>query len=223
MVLEVIQREIPVKGTAYIILRDCPEDRLGEALSKGMDKLKKASPQRVWATSLPEGEPLHNGPVGVWRLTHVHDMVWMERATADLPQPRRKLATRPLKRASDDKQWAELVNRAFREVPNAATVSAADVRKQNHRCGLALDGDKVVGAYEVDLSEKVPELVTLAIEPELWRQGYGRDLLLILLEGMKKMDKCTLRVSTANPAALALYESLGFTRTALASSWFQVE
>jgi len=222
MVLEVIQREIPLRGIGYIILRDCPEERLGEALGKGMEKLKKSGAKTVWATSLPEGEPLHPGAVGVWRLTHVHDMISLERPTAEVPKPQRKLVTKPLKRASDDKLWAELINRAFRDVPNAATVTAADARKQNHRCGLALDGDKVVGAYEVDLSEKVPELVCLAIEPDLWRQGYGRDLLLTLLEGMKKMDKCVLRTSTANTAALALYEGTGFTRAGVVSQWFEV-
>jgi len=222
MVLEIIQKEIPVRGIGYIILRDCPEDRLGEALGKGMERLKKAGAKAVWATSLPEGEPLSPGPVGVWRLTHVHDLVWMERDVSGLAKPERKLTLRPSKRAADDKLWAELMNRAFRDVPNAATMAPGDARKANHRCGLALEGDKVVGAYEIDLSEKVPELAALAIDPELWRQGYGRALLLTLLDGMKKMGKCTLRVSTANPAAMALYQSEGFVQTGVASSWFEV-
>ena len=55
MVLEVIQREIPTRGIGYVILRDCPEERLGEALGKGMEKLKKAGAKQVWATSLQIG------------------------------------------------------------------------------------------------------------------------------------------------------------------------
>ena len=74
MVVEIIQREVPTRGIGYIILRDCPEERLGEALGKGMEKLKMAGAATVLATSLPEGEPLRPGPCGVWRLTHVHDM-----------------------------------------------------------------------------------------------------------------------------------------------------
>ena len=57
MVLEIIQREIATKGIGYLVLRDCPEDRLGEGLSKGMEKLKKSGAKTVWATSLPEGKP----------------------------------------------------------------------------------------------------------------------------------------------------------------------
>ena len=37
MVLEVIQREIPTRGIGYVILRDCPEERLGEALGLTWD------------------------------------------------------------------------------------------------------------------------------------------------------------------------------------------
>ena len=48
MVIEIIQREIPTRGVGYIILRDCPEERLGEALGKGMEKLKKAGAKQVW-------------------------------------------------------------------------------------------------------------------------------------------------------------------------------
>ncbi len=221
MVIEIIQKEIATKGLGYIILRDCPEDRLDDGLKKGMERLKKAGAKHVWATSLPEGDPLNDGPVGVWRLTHVHDMIRMELAAA-FPKPERKLNTRPLKRAADDKAWVELMNRAFREVPNAATVSAADARKQNHRCGLALDGDKVVGAYDIDLGEKAPELSLLAIDPELQHQGYGKALLLILLDNMRKMERCGLTVSTLNAPAIALYESVGFARTGTVSRWFEV-
>ncbi len=97
MVIEIIQREIPTRGIGYIILRDCPEDRLGEALGKGMEKLKKVGARTVLATSLPEGEPLYPGPGGVWRLTHVHDMRRMERPLASRGTPEPKLTLRPLK------------------------------------------------------------------------------------------------------------------------------
>ena len=101
MVIEIIQREIPVNGIGYLILRDCPEDRLDDGLKKGMERLKKAGAKTVWATSLPEGEPLHPGPVGIWQLTHVHDMVRMERS---LPaeKPEHKLNLRSPKKGQEE-------------------------------------------------------------------------------------------------------------------------
>lgn len=221
MVLEIIQKEIPAKGVGYLIIRDCPEERQSEALNKGMERLKKAGAKTVWATALPEGEPLHPGPVGVWRLTHVHDIVSMERPLTDKSAPEQKLTLKPNKRAQDDKLCAELVNRAFQAVPNSATLAPADLRRQGRRWGLAYRGDQLVGAYEVDLSDKTPVLATLAIVPELQRQGLGRSLLRTLLVSLRS-DKCVLTVSTLNAPALALYESEGFARTGVVSSWFEV-
>lgn len=222
MVLEVIQREIATKGIGYLILRDCPEDRLGEALSKGMEKLKHSGAKTVWAASLPEGEPLNPGPVGVWRLTHVHDMVSMERPlSAPIPKSEVKLTFRPVKRSSDEKLYLELVNRAYADVPNAKTLRQTDLRAPNHRSALAFQGETAVGAYEWDLNEKTPELVTLAVSPDFRRQGFGRAILRAAMEGLKTAA-CCLTVSTANPAAMSLYESEGFTQTGVVSSWFEV-
>lgn len=223
MVVEIIQREISAKGIGYVILRDCPEDRLGEALGRGMEKLKKAGAQRVLATSLPEGEPLYAGPVGVWRLTPVYKIIRMERALP-APRPDLRLNLRSPKKASEDAQWLELVNRAFQAVPGSRTRDASSMRLQNHRCAVAYGADgKAIGAYELDLSEKVPELVTLAVEPELWRQGYGRSILRAALDSLgPKATLCALTVSDANLPAMALYEAEGWNRTGVVSEWFEV-
>lgn len=222
MVIEIIQREIPTRGVGYIILRDCPEERLGEALGKGMEKLKKAGAKTVLATSFPEGEPLHTGPIGVWRLTHAHNMVAMERS---LPagKPEIKLSLRTPRRGQEETLYLNLTNKAFAQVPNAATQRPVDLRRQNHRYGLAYQGNTLVGTYELDLGEKIPELCSLAVEPELWRQGYGRSLLRTVLDSLgAKAPGCTLTVSSANLAAMALYQSEGFAQTGVVSDWYEV-
>lgn len=222
MVIEIIQREIPTRGVGYLILRDCPEDRLAEGLKKGMERLKKAGANQVLATSLPEGEPLHPGALDIWRLTHVHDILRLERPLpAEKPEP--KLNLRSPKKGQEESLYLDLVNRAFQEVPNASTLRSTDLRRQNHRYALAFRGDKPVGAFELDLSEQVPELASLAVEPSLRRQGLGRSLLRSALDSLgAKASSCSLLVSSANPAALALYESEGFVQTGVVSSWFEV-
>ena len=108
-------------------------------------------------------------------------------------------------------------------MPNASTLRSTDLRRQNHRYALAFRGDKPVGAFELDLSEQVPELASLAVEPSLRRQGLGRSLLRSALDSLgAKASSCSLLVSSANPAALALYESEGFVQTGVVSSWFEV-
>ncbi len=224
MVLEVIQREVPTRGIGYLILRDCPEDRLGEALGRGMEKLKKAGAQTVWATSLPEGEPLHPGPAGVWRLTHVHDMVRMERPLSpDRPKPEGKLVLRSPRKAQEENTYLELMNRAYQNVPNTVTLRQTDLQLQNHRYGLAYQGEQAVGAYELDLSERIPELSALAVEPSLWHQGLGRTLLRTVLESLNaKTSSCCLKVSSINSAAMGLFTAEGFVQTGLISGWFEV-
>ncbi len=223
MVLEVIQREIPTRGIGYVILRDCPEERLGEALGKGMEKLKKAGAKQVWATSLPEGEPLNPGPVGVWRLTHVYDDIRMEcplsqgHAKAEV-----KLNLRAPKRAQEENAYLDLVNKAYAAVPGAATLRTGSLKKQNHRFFLASQGDKPVGAFGLDLSDKTPELITLAVAPEYQRQGLGRALLRAALESLGKAPACTLTVCSTNAPALGLLQSEGFAQTGVVSGWFEV-
>lgn len=222
MVIEIIQKEIPTRGIGYIILRDCPEDRLGDALGKGMERLKKAGAQTVLATSLPEGEPLHAGPIDMWRLTHAHDIVAMNRP---LPaeKPTLKLSLRTPRRGQEETLYLNLTNNAFAQVPNAATQRPADLRRPNHRYGLAYQGETLVGTYELDLSEKVPELCSLAVDPELQRQGYGRSLLRAVLDSLgSKVPACTLTVASTNLPALGLYQSEGFAQTGIVSDWYEV-
>ena len=224
MVLEILQKDVPNQGIGYLILRDCPEDRLGEALSKGMEKLKKAGAETVFAASLPEGEPLHPGPVGGWKLTHVHDMIRMELPLpAKRPQPDIGLSLRPARKDPEARAYLALMNQAYQQVPNAMTRQESDLHIPNHRCGLAYQGEQLVGAYDLDLSEKIPSLAALAVEPKLWRQGFGRSLLRTVLCSISvKLPACSLETSTANPAALTLFTSEGFVQTGLVSSWFQV-
>ena len=80
-----------------------------------------------------------------------------------------------------------------------------------------------VGAYELDLSEKNAELCSLAIDPELWRKGYGRALLRAVLESLgSKPPACTLTVASTNLPALALYQAEGFAQTGKVSGWYEV-
>ena len=77
--------------------------------------------------------------------------------------------------------------------------------------------------YELDLSEKTPELCSLAVEPDLWRNAYGRSLLRAVLESLGgKISACALTVASTNLPALGLYQSEGFVQTGVVSDWYEV-
>lgn len=223
MVIEVIQRDVALRGVGYLILRDCPEERLGEALGKGMEKLKKAGARQVLATSLPEGEPLHPGPVGLWRLTPVYDLLRLEKPLSQPVKAENKPNLRPLKKtAAEEKLYLELVNRAQAEFPGFRVQTAANLRQPNHRYLMAWQGETPVGALELDLSERVPELMTLAVSPDFRRRGLGRALLRAALESLGKAPSCALTLPSTAVPALALLQAEGFAQTGLVSSWFEV-
>lgn len=222
MVIEIMQREIPTHGIGYIVLRDCPEERLGEGLGKGMEKLKKAGARQVLATSLPEGEPLHTGPVGLWRLTHAYDLLRMERPQSPV-KAEGGLVLRPLKRtAADESFYLDLVNAAQADLPGFRTLTAASLRLPNHRYLVAWKDKVAVGACDLDLSERVPELVTLVIAPEHRRQGLGRALLRSALATLNKAPGCALTLPSTAVAGLALLNSEGFAQTGIVADWYEV-
>jgi len=223
MVLEIVQREIPLCGTGYLILRDCPEDRLSEGIGRGMERLKRSGAKRIFAVSLPMGDPLQPGPLGLWRLESAYDMISMACSLGvERPKPEIKLALRPIKRAQDERTWLALIQKAYADVPGAHVKMEGDLHLSNHRNGLAWQGDRAVGAYGVDLSEKIPHITDLAIiEPER-RKGMGRALFYGLMRSFGKAERSTCTVCSLDERALAFCQHLGFAPTGTSVHWCEV-
>ena len=57
-------------------------------------------------------------------------------------------------------------------------------------------------------------LLTLCVNPDYQRMGYGRKLFKLLLDRAYKLDAevCFLEVRASNASAISLYRSLGFTQ-----------
>ncbi|MBL9062350.1 GNAT family N-acetyltransferase [Tabrizicola sp.] len=67
------------------------------------------------------------------------------------------------------------------------------------------------------------ELLTLAVAPESRRRGLARQLVMRFLyqARLRGADAAFLEVSVENAAAIALYESLGFTRSGLRRGYYR--
>ena len=67
------------------------------------------------------------------------------------------------------------------------------------------------------------ELLTLAVAPEARRRGLGRKLVARFLyqSRLRGAERAFLEVSAENVAAIALYESAGFTRAGLRRGYYQ--
>ena len=82
---EVITREIAAKGAGYLLLRRCPPQELGETLARGRAELLAAGAAELYAASADPVCPLDEGRWEGFRLSHVRDMLWMERPLDQLP------------------------------------------------------------------------------------------------------------------------------------------
>ncbi len=80
------------------------------------------------------------------------------------------------------------------------------------------DGDAMAGfimyGFNCDEGVGMYEIYRLMIDARWQRRGLGRTALSLAIEDMRRRPDCaTIRLSTANPVAEALYASLGFART----------
>jgi tRNA threonylcarbamoyladenosine biosynthesis protein TsaB len=77
---------------------------------------------------------------------------------------------------------------------------------------LALQGEQPVGFILLRLAADEAEIITLAVQPQLRRQGVARRLLTVGLAKVtgRGAQQCFLEVADNNPAARALYAAAGF-------------
>ena len=225
-VYELVTREIAAKGVGYLLLRRCAPQALGETLARGREELLAAGASELCVTSTDPACPLEEGRWDGFRLIHAREMLWMERPLAELPLPPAALMLEPLTRARGG-AWLALHNACFFDLPNSATYGPRELEEAldgAHRCGFALSDGVVVGLYELNLAEAVPEIEGIAIHRDFQGKGLGRALLLAVMGELAALgrSRCRLLVATDNRQAFSLYRNAGFKAAAVKSRWFQM-
>ncbi len=85
-------------------------------------------------------------------------------------------------------------------------VLAVCTRKEQRHIGGA-------GLHKIDIFNQRAEVGLFIGEPSLWNQGYGREIMHLLLGycfNQLDLNRACLNVYPFNPGAIALYEGLGF-------------
>ena len=77
---------------------------------------------------------------------------------------------------------------------------------------LAVLNDKIIGLCSINLEEDEVSIFGLGIIPEYRRQGYGKELLRLIVDSLlqREKTKITLMVDRENTPAIELYAQLGF-------------
>ena len=195
-----ILKEIPYQETAYIILRDSLEPL---ALARECaDFCRACGAERIYAAghdTLAE-YPFHTA---MWELACLRESI-PDTDAALWPVQEQTLA-----------RWQGIYNQKVRKVPNGAWMTDGDAGQMLtkgdgyfiHR-GDALIGIGRAGADRIDwVASVIP--------------GAGADVVKALAHAATE-DRISLTVASANQKAVALYEGLGFLRTAEISKWYQL-
>ncbi|WP_294515107.1 GNAT family N-acetyltransferase [uncultured Intestinimonas sp.] len=221
-----ITREIPHRGIAYLIFQRYPAEEQNELLLREVRALKDQGAREIYVASTDPEAPFAEGESGQVRLTHVHDILEMERALGeDRPCHGGRLQTVPLTEALEE-QWLALYNEAFAAVPNAATYGQEELAEKladPGSCGFVLEDGMPLGIYELDL--RSGEIEGIGLKKAARGRGLGRELLLLAMYLLAERghDGCRLLVSTANQAAYRLYQETGFSTRQVRSRWFRAE
>lgn len=223
---EIIPDEIGTKGKGYLIIRSCPPDMLADTLRHGTDELLVRGARYVFAASTDPESPLAEGDTAGLSLTHIHDMLRMERPLAGFPSPDARLSLEPLTRPGG-KQYLTLYNECFFSTPNSATYTEEDLERilgDGYLAGFALSDHTPVGVYELS-SEDIPEICSVALRKMARGRGLGRQLLLSVMSLLAGLgyENCRLLVSSVNHPAYQLYLQSGFQVTGVLSRWFSVQ
>jgi len=223
---QMITREIPAKGIAYLILNRCAPEQTAEVLAQAAEQVRAQGAAQILAASTDPLASLHEGRAGRFQLEHVHDMLILERELLEIPAPAGRLTLEPLSRDRGD-LWLALHNASFFPVPNSATYDSGDLEaalSDARSCGFALLDGTAVGVFELNLSAQPPEIEGIALHPSFQGRGLGRELLNLLLEELRQAGygRCQLIVSTANRSAWTLYQAVGFRQTGVKSRWYRL-
>lgn len=90
---------------------------------------------------------------------------------------------------------------------------------------VCLKDQAFVGYIGCRVTDDTAEMMNFAIEPDYQHQGYGRELLMYLLDFLKQIGVKTLvlDVRRTNRTAIGLYESMGFKRSHVRKFYYENE
>lgn len=201
-VSNLVLKEIPYKGIAYIIVGDVQPGGLREHLAECAAFCRMAGAEKVYATGHEElnDYPFHTS------ILEMRGNAWVD--------PEKLCSLFPVTEATVT-QWRELCNRRLGEADNSATLESRDEK------AILESG----GAYFVHENGKLLGIGWLA-DTELLvaasaETGCGERVmhtLMSLVEGASM----TLEVASTNGRAIRLYEKLGFLKTAEKRRWHEV-
>jgi len=199
-VASLVLREIPYKGAAYITLQDSLSPKM--LLAECTDFCKMAGAEKIYATGhiILEEYPIYTS------------VVKMQCSRESLPESKADLF--PVTEVTIEK-WRGLYNEKMKNIPGASTMTREDSELLTAKGGgyfVHKDGELLgIGIARDDKIETIASA----------RPGAGEAVLLSLCSALFS-ENVVLEVASNNEPAIRLYERLGFLKTELLRTWYDV-
>ena len=226
-----IEDEIAAKGKAYLILETVDESDAQSVLQGIIARVREQGAAEIFLSSGDPSFPLHGDSVTVFgfHLAFETDFWILEKP---LPHGNMDSGSLPLhiKRLAD---WnlalfLALYNASFFAVPNSRTYLEKDgeelLQDRNRQAGFLMEGGVPVGIFELRREAAAWEIASIAISKEHRGRGLGRAALQLLERRILTQGgtRCRVLCAQTNCSAMALYESSGYQRSRLLSSWYRL-
>ncbi|NQV69720.1 MAG: ribosomal protein S18-alanine N-acetyltransferase [Pseudohongiella sp.] len=87
-----------------------------------------------------------------------------------------------------------------------------DCLRAGYQCWVLANKQQIVAHGVMSVAIGECHLLTLCVQPDFQRQGYGKKLFKLLLDRAEKLEAkvCFLEVRHSNQTAITLYRSMGF-------------
>lgn len=226
----VILKEIPVKGKAYILLREWSPDSFPDMLDTAAARLMESGAREIYCAGpgLTAGEMIRTKK---WTFRYHSDMDELEKGITapGFAVDYGELTFRELS-SPNRSAFLRIYNECFFRVPNSATYTDADMDRimgdpAHSEARVVFWGNEAVGIYELSFETAIPEIASLGVIAERRKTGIGKNTLRFIQESLGRAGyrRVSLKVSTANPDAYRLYRQIGFIRVSTLSHWYRAE
>lgn len=222
----------PVEGPSAELAVDPAHRGQGNARRLTGELLKQSSgrPLRLWAHGNHPAAAKLAGSMGFGRVRALWQMrrsLYAALPNPDLPPD---VYVRTFAPGQDEERWVALNARAFAEHPEQGSWTVADLRLREHEPWFDPEGfflaerdGRMLGFHWTKVHggdgghghghEPIGEVYVVGVDPDGRGLGLGRALTLVGLRHLRTrgLTQAMLYVDESNPAAIRLYESLGFT------------
>ena len=199
-VATLVLKEIPYQETAYIILQDTLNPLM--LAQECADFCRACGAARIYARG---SDALVKYPLftSVWEMTCLRGSI-----------PDTDAALWPVQEKTLT-QWREVYNQKVRAVPNGAWMTDADAKEMLAKGDgyFVHRGDMLLGIGKAS-ADRIDWVASVT-------PGAGADVVKALIHAITE-DRVSLSVASVNQKAVALYESLGFLKTAEIARWYTI-